>query len=502
VILARAFVAADDIKYANKIAELLRSWIDANPFGYGMNWKSPLELGVRLINWVWAIDLVRGAGVFDDVLWKAILQNVHWAIWDCQRKFSRGSSANNHLIGEAAGVYIASCYFNKLPHAESWRLSSKEVLEREIVAQTYSDGCTKEHAFGYQFFVLQFFLLSLRAGSSINDHFTESYKSRLLEMYRFMNEISRDNGQPPNMGDRDDGYVLNLGELPRHAAELISVGSLEFSEPELLLSDSSETVFWLYGETGQVTAESSTRRQSKVFPESGYAILRSRRFSAFFDFAELGYGPIAAHGHADCLSICLSVDGQPVFHDPGTYDYFSYPEWRQYFRTTEAHNTAEIDGHSQSESLGPFLWGRRAAPSLDDWRIRDGQTEVVASHDGYLSRPCRVIHQRKISLKEHEDLLVIVDRFSGSGSYDVAIRFHCAPDCKIEEDDGNWKIVNGRRGFAVSFVVRALECDNLRPRVERSWASDSYHSKQANSAIVIEGRLDGDASVSTKFRIY
>jgi hypothetical protein len=64
----RDFATNGECKYAMKVAKLLRSWIDANPFAYGMHWKSPLELGIRLINWVWAIDLIRSEDVIDDDL--------------------------------------------------------------------------------------------------------------------------------------------------------------------------------------------------------------------------------------------------------------------------------------------------------------------------------------------------------------------------------------------------------------------------------------------------
>ena len=299
VVLARAYVATNKLRYARKVTELLRSWIDSNPFGYGMNWKSPLEIGVRLINWVWAIDLIKSSDVFHDELWSDIQQVVYRAMWDCERKFSQGSSANNHVIGEAAGVYVAACYFRQIPGANRWRKSSQDVLEREIILQTFPDGCTREHAFGYQFFVIQFFQYCLRASETSQDQFSKEFCSRLHRMYCFLNEISTDTGRPPNMGDADNGYVLDLGELPRDTTELLSVGGHQFKDHALMSSGKSETVFWLFGGVHQPALGLKGSRPSVLFEHSGYAILRSRRDSAFLDCADLGYGPIAAHGHAD-----------------------------------------------------------------------------------------------------------------------------------------------------------------------------------------------------------
>ena len=69
-----------------------------------------------------------------------------------------------------------------------------------------------------------------------------------------------------------------------------------------------------------------------------------------------GYLAIAAHAHADALSIEVRCGGVDILADPGTYCYFGEPDWRRYFRSTVAHNTLELDGQNQSLSGGPFLW--------------------------------------------------------------------------------------------------------------------------------------------------
>ena len=498
VVLSRAYVATNDRKYAIKVAELLRSWIDANPFGYGMNWKSPLELGVRLINWVWAIDLIRYANVMDDALWQDICQCVYLAIWDCERKFSKGSSANNHLIGEAAGIFIACCYFNTFPHAKKWRESSSKVLEQEIIAQTYPDGCTEEHAFGYQFFVMQFFLLSLRAGNATGNRFSTEYRDRLKKMYRFMDEISADTGTPPNMGDSDNGYVLDLGDLPRNTCELLTVGGHEFGITSLLSGIRSETVFWLFGDVPRENEIEDKRRKSKLFSDSGYALLRTDRLSVFFDCAEIGYGRIAAHGHADCLSFCLSVDGRPVIVDPGTYDYFTSPGWRDHFRQTKAHNTVEIDAVSQSENLGPFMWGQRARPSKIDFHDNEYESFACASHSGYEKLRDPVTHHRSIALNKKSHTCTILDRFECRGKHEILIFFHLDTTFRIEKSTSSTIIIkspdhelilSGDASTAQICVANNLEFT--------SWISNGYHDRKPSTSIVLRLTTNGNTSHRT-----
>ena len=52
-----------------------------------------------------------------------------------------------------------------------------------------------------------------------------------------------------------------------------------------------------------------------------------------------GFLSIAAHAHADALSVEVRYGGVDVLADPGTYCYHGDPAWRSYFRSTIAHNT-------------------------------------------------------------------------------------------------------------------------------------------------------------------
>ena len=498
VVLARAYVASGNTRYAEKIAELLRSWIDANPFGVGMNWKSPLELGVRIINWVWALDLARQALPADDRLWRDVNQSLYLALWDAQRKFSRGSSANNHLIGEAAGVFVGACYFSDFPNAARWAREAQHVLEREIRLQSYDDGCTREHTFAYQFFVIQFFSLCLLAGDASGSPFSDAYRGRLHAMFRFLKELSADTGLPPNVNDNDDGYVLDLGDLPGAPAGLLDVGAAIFDDPDLSSGQPSETVFWLTGKHAASASNAGSSRRSVSFPESGYHLLRSNRLSVFFDCAELGYGSIAAHGHADCLSICLAADGRPVIVDAGCYDYFTHPEWRDYFRETRAHNTAEVDEQSQSQMLGPFLWGRRAIPTFCGWDDDDESTTVAGQHDGYRHLPDPVIHRRELQLGKNDDKLLIVDSLDAKAAHDVRLHFHIEPGRTVRAiDEHRVEIELDTGTLQIACPSGRISLIHADADTRLGWISKSYHSKLPSTCIRVEQRIEGGAEIRT-----
>ncbi|MEZ6083573.1 MAG: heparinase II/III family protein [Phycisphaerae bacterium] len=53
VVLARAYAVSGKTEYAQAVLDQIDSWMTQCPFPTGMNWRSPLEFGVRIINWVW-----------------------------------------------------------------------------------------------------------------------------------------------------------------------------------------------------------------------------------------------------------------------------------------------------------------------------------------------------------------------------------------------------------------------------------------------------------------
>ncbi len=148
VVLARAYRTSGDERYAEAVVEQLESWLDQCPFGIGMQWRSPLELGIRLINWVWAIGLIRESGLVRGQFRTRLLNAVYRHLWEVARKYSCGSSVNNHLIGEAAGVYVAASYFRNLKGASRWRADARRCLCEEMLSQTFGDGGGREQAVG------------------------------------------------------------------------------------------------------------------------------------------------------------------------------------------------------------------------------------------------------------------------------------------------------------------------------------------------------------------
>lgn len=512
VVLAQAFAVGGDVRYVDKLVQLFESWLQQNPFGYGMNWRSPLELGIRLINWVWALDMVRHSGRIDDGLWSAIRRAAYRMCWDIDRKYSQGSSSNNHLIGEAAGVFVAASYFSDFPDASGMVERARIILETEIIKQSSLDGSNREQALGYQFFVMQFFLVCALVAHRRNTGMSPAFNDRLMQQYRYIAVLSEGGHELPMFGDKDDGYVLDLGCPVTDVNFTVATGACLFESDHLgsRVQDWPSTLRWLFDAdtiAARVTARNSRKEKalaSHAFTDAGHYLLQSGRqdspeaVSLLFDCAELGFGALAAHGHADALSFTLRAGGKAFFVDSGTFDYFSHPEARNYFRSTKAHNTVEIDGLSQSEIAGPFLWSSSATARCTGFQAGPDGASVSGCHDGYERLDDPVAVHRAVDMLHDGPSVRICDRFDAHGEHIARCYFHVHPDAAIEDAGDNAYVL--RRGDTELrlTVDPGAECRLHRADDQSllAWISDSYHHKKPSACVVVEKTFTGNTELT------
>jgi Heparinase II/III-like protein/Heparinase II/III N-terminus len=443
-LLATAWFVSGDEAYACRVAEQLRSWWRENPFLSGIHWTNGIELGVRLISLAWIRRLLDDwsgvTGLFEaDTL---AVQQIRWHQQYLAAFKSRGSSANNHVIAEVAGQFVACCAFPWFPESERWLRNSARLLERELLRNTFPSGIGRELASDYQRFVAELGLLAAVEAEAAGRPLSTAVWRRLCAMIDSAAALVDQRLRPPRQGDGDDGRALLLDAPTWDSwASLLSLGETLFGRldwwPRVATDLTSTIMGSLAGATHDVPGRPLSRPSR--FPDAGITLLRTDgngtpEIWCRCDGGPHGFLSIAAHAHADAMSVEVRCGGVDVLADPGTYCYHGEPAWRSYFRSTIAHNTIELGGRSQSGDGGPFLWLHHANSREIEVEDTGEVVRWTAEHDGYLSLRPPARHRRSVRLDRASRSIDIVDEIGGGG-HDVRLAFHLGPHVEAEIND-------------------------------------------------------------------
>ena len=461
-LLAAAWYLTRSEPYARRVADQLRSWWDENPFLSGVHWTSGIELGIRLISLVWIRRLLADWPEVADLFENngLAVRQIHWHQQYLAAFRSRGSSANNHVIAEAAGQLAASCAFPWFKQTPRWRRGAARLLESELARNTFPSGIGRELASDYHCFVAELGFLAAVEAEAGGHPLGEATWQRLCAMADSAAAIVDERLRPPRQGDSDEGRALLIdAPAPCRWPSLLTladalVGRLDWwprTEPDAASVIIGSLVRERRGGPGRPAGrggpggrfppvDNSVRPTQRPFrfADAGITLLRTAgnklpEIWCRCDGGPHGFLGIAAHAHADALSVEVRYGGVDILADPGTYCYHGEPAWRSYFRSTVAHNTAELDRRNQSIEGGPFLWSRHARAEEIEVMDEGDVACWTAEHDGYLSLDPPVLHRRSVLLDRASRSIGIVDQIEG-GSHDVRLTFHLGPEVQAELD--------------------------------------------------------------------
>ena len=347
-----------------------------------MNWRSPLELAIRLINWVWAHRPVcEGSGALDAPL----RQRVWHSAW--LHMLGHRPQVLEGLLREqppdrrgGRRVRRRQLLRRRSRSPARWRDESAAILEREIARADLRRR--REPGAGLRLSPVRARVLPAGRPASAAGRAASSPTPTGSASRRCWSSRARcgEGGEQRARLRRRGRRLRARPRRPRGDARgLLATGAVIFRRADFKQ--------WSGGpaRVGPLAARARTRRScaATVADAAGVraSVPRASRTPATTCCSAAGPGAPSASACSSTAaswasgrsrrtatrtrSACtLRAFGTDVLVDPGTYDYFTHPEWRRYFRSTQAHNTVEVDGLDQSQQLGLFLWGARAQRAL------------------------------------------------------------------------------------------------------------------------------------------
>jgi hypothetical protein len=328
--------------------------------------------------------------------------------------------------------------------------------------------------------------------------------------------MTRADGSIPRFSDDDGGRALVLGASGySDVRSLLSTGAVLFQRPDLKwrADHFHEETMWLLGGEAYVAfdrlEQRTPERSSRFFPSGGYLTNRSgwNPGDDQFVFDCGGLGLLGGgHGHADALSFILSSGNRELLVDPGTALYNGSPRWRNYFRSTRAHNTVVVDGEDQAVPGSTFNWNTSYSSRMVRHFAFPGAEYAEAEHDGYLRLPSPVIHRRRV-LHVDPHCWVIADDFRGEGAHSFETFFHFAPLANVTLDPRksltgiSLRLADREHGLSFAFFAsNAVQAEIIRGAKDpiQGWYSSAYGDTQP--APVLRATVN-DAAPSTSLTV-
>jgi hypothetical protein len=501
ITLGQAYLLTGDERFAATFAAHAQSWLDANQPRRGINWASSLEVALRAIAWLWALRLFARSPHLTPQLLRRMHKSLALHGRHIARYLSEYFSPNTHLTGEALGLFYLGVAMPELLTAKAWRGTGLKILLAQLPRQTREDGVYFEQATYYHRYTTDFYLHLLLLSDADQLRLPALFSERLSLLLDHLMWITQPDGTSPLIGDDDGGRLIRFS--PRASndfRETLATGAALFGRGDwkAVAGDAAVELLWLLGPEGlhrydQIVAQ-TVKQQARAFPEGGYYVMRDgwTRESAF---ALIDGGPHGAlscgHAHADALSLEFAA-GETWLIDPGTYTYTGDARWRDYFRSTAAHNTVTVDGLSQSEMKQTFRWNSAAETGVSDFFETGTFTFFSGSHNGYERLSDPVTHTRSVIMVKAEaaapTYLLVRDQMKATATHQYAIRWHFPAGCSARTENGS---VMAEAIGNHQLLIQTISASACQARIEPGRVSQAYGQADAAPAAMFETVADG-----------
>jgi uncharacterized heparinase superfamily protein len=385
----------------------IESWMAQARIGVSDGWDA-YPTSLRVVNWIYAYTLLN-----DCLPDEAFLQKWRTSIYQQLDFLSSHLELHllaNHLLENAKALVIGGLLFADDERGRKWLEEGERLLWREFAEQVLPDGGHYErspmyHALALAGFLECFALLKAfrtKRGLAWSVPASEIV-TRLRAMTRFLEAMTWPDGTLALFNDAANTEAARPLPIIEAAARIVG----------------EETLF-----------------QPPVFPETGYYCWSSRRERIIVDAGPPSVDYNAAHAHCDLLSYELWLDGRPFITDSGVHGYGG-DRFREYARSTRAHNTVMFDGQEQSELWGTFRLARRAELLGVEVSGDEQKWSFEGACQPYFDK--RLIHRRRI-LRMSSGEWVIEDTMCEGRAARAASFIHLHPEVKAKRADHSFTV--------------------------------------------------------------
>ena len=505
--LALAYQITKDAKYADKLIALISDWIDKNPLMYSINWGCAMDVGIRAMNWMWALSLLSDYHIKETVQSK-IKSSLYQHGWFIYRNLEGNifEYNNNHYFSDIVALLHLGVLFKEDKEGKVWCDFANREFYRELRLQILPCGMSFEGSTNYNRLMLELIMPCVVLLKRNGERIPSDIESRIRTMYDFIYNLMLPDGQMPIIGDQDNGRGLPWGvEELNDYTYLMGLGATYFQQKSWIPAQYNvyAAVFGeLSREEFDALSDEPILKESKLYRDAGLAVMRSDDNycllnvdnQGFFMDDSLGSG----HSHCDWLSFVLAMGGETFIVDPGSYVYSSDPAERNRFRSTAMHNTIVVDGKSQTEIPEKELWKlpRTGRTSIGKWEAKADSDYLEVSHDGYgrLEKP--VVHRRNIRFNKSDGAFSIEDELCAKGEHSIELNLHLDSNVDVSFEQDTLKLSKNETVIKLVFSSKP----NLDINLISDYISRGYGERIQSKVICIRSDMNEHFHLLTEIK--
>lgn len=314
--------------YVNEVKNQLLDFIAMNPPRFGVNWIFSMDVGIRVVNILLAIDICRGVSSDEiDSEFEAKIKN---SVYDHglhivnNLEYSKELNSN-HYLANIVGLLFVSVYLDSSSETDSWLAFSIQELINEFFNQYYIDGINFEGSSSYHRLSTEMLIYaraiivglseekleSLQKYSSnswsvspklnrLEDqefHITSNgihlpawFDEKLAKAVHFSYDITKSNGLAWQFGDNDSGRFLKLTPLGMIMDDGLPWTNICLDHSELFSSMSGIIKGFqlpVNSSTIQSIVQNLARGRKTAMPKTNNARANSYNFDKLFNDNEL-----------------------------------------------------------------------------------------------------------------------------------------------------------------------------------------------------------------------
>ncbi|MCK4343635.1 MAG: heparinase II/III-family protein, partial [Phycisphaerae bacterium] len=427
---------------------------------------------------------------------------------------------SNHYYSNIVGLAVLGAVLAPYPPATKWAAFAAGELRRETLQQFAPDGFNRECSMTYHRLMVELATLGELACRVSRIDLGPAVRARLAAAYRAIAVLSDSAGNVPLIGDNDSGRIFPMANRDdTDMRYLLALGAAVLDMDDLAREESAPEVMLLNGPENVASGlqdVASGLRPGRRMRENAHTQLRPGRSpdatSLCTALADTGlfvlgdgtdqmvircgpltYKTVNDHNHLDQLSLAVTVAGRQMLVDPGQYCYTPWPQVRNSFIRTHAHNTVVVDDQPQCRmfilSRMNFSIVAEAAPACLVWKVGSEQTHFVGRHRGYRRLPGGAEHERTIVYDAVQRTWSITDRLPLSGRHRLTWRFHLHPDVVAEQHADAWHLAHDGSKLTLRWTGQTPP----RGRLEQSWYAPAYGRKTETQVLVFQKDYHGMA---------